>query len=822
MTHGMIVGRMRSYFSIAILLAAAILCSQPAPREQVGPLPGGGFLLNSGWRLEPAGKQIPLDTFPMSTALSPDGRYLLVLNGGYNPPTIIVLESVTGREISRVHVPDAWLGLAFSKKGDRVYVGGGSRAAVFEFSFADGALEPTRTFTVVAPDKRTAVDFIGDVAITPDDHLIYAADLYHDSVVVINPQSGMLIDRVKTGRRPYRILFHPDGKSFFVTSWTDGSVGHYDTASGNQLTAVRLGPHPTDMLWAAGKSDSAEGETAYVARLFITASNTNSVYTLGVSEGKELRLIETINTAMTPRQPAGMTPSGLAIGREGKHLYVVCSDANVVAVVDISQERSRVEGFIPTGWYPTAARVLQDGTLVVLNGRGGGSHPNPHGPNPARRPEASHKGDSGIVEYVGRIQTGTASFIDRFTSDQLEGYTKTAIANSPYRDAELETPSPFPPIEHVIYIVKENRSYDQVLGDMKEGNGDPSLVLFGENVTPNEHKIARQFVLLDNFYVNGDVSADGHSWSTAAIGNDYIEKMWPNSYANRRATYDYEEQEATSVPPAGYLWTSASGAGISMRNYGYMAQNRATAAPDGAQIELVRDPVLRHFTNLRYRDFDLDYPDVERVKVFLSDLNDFEKSGAMPRLIFMRLGNDHTNGTSAGKLAPLAMNADNDYALGMLVEAVSKSRFWSSTAIFVLEDDAQNGPDHVDSHRSPAFLISPYVKHKVVDSTMYNTASMLRTMELILGLRPMTQFDAAARPMSAAFQPGADPTPYEAEKPRVPLDERNPKHTATAERSSRLDFRGEDRADADELNDILWLAIKGVHAPPPASSFFSR
>jgi len=813
---------MRSYFCIALLLAAALLCSQPAPREQVGPLPGGGFLLNSFWRLQPAGKQIPLDTFPMSSALSPDGRYLLVLNGGYKPPTISVLEAATGHETNRVRVADAWLGLTFSPKGDRVYVGGGSRAAVFEFSFADGALEPTRTFTVVPPGKRTHVDFIGDVALTPDGRLIYAADLYHDSLVVINPQSGMLIDRVKTGRRPYRILFHPDGKSFFVTSWTDGSVGHYDTASGTQLANVRLGPHPTDMVWDAAKSGASEGETAYPARLFIAASNTNSVYTLGVSEGKDLHLIETINTAMTPRQPAGMTPSALALGPNGKHLFVVCSDANVVAVADISEERSHVEGFIPTGWYPTAARVLPNGALVVLNGRGGGSHANPHGPNPTVRPEASHKGSTGPVEYVGRIQTGTASMIDPFTSNQLQAYTKTAMSNSAYRDEKLDTPSPFPPIQHIIYIVKENRSYDQVLGDLKEGNGDPSLLLFGENVTPNEHKIARQFVLLDNFYVNGDVSADGHSWSTAAIGNDYIQKMWPNSYANRRDNYDYEEQEATSVPPAGYLWSSAAGAGISMRNYGYMAQNRPQAAADGTQIELVRDPVLRSVTNLHYRDFDLDYPDVERVKVFLADLAEFEKSGAMPRLMFMRLGNDHTSGTQGGKLSPLSMVADNDYALGMLVEAVAKSRFWSSTAIFVLEDDAQNGPDHVDSHRSPAFLISPYVKHKAVDSSMYNTASMLRTMELILGLRPMTQFDAAARPMSAAFQAVADPAPYAAEKPRVPLDERNPLRSATAERSSRLDFSEEDRADANELNDILWLAIKGVHAPPPASSFFAH
>ena len=817
---------MRPFFFIAILLAAALLCSQPAPREQVGPLAGGGFLLNSGWRLEPAGKQVPLSTFPMSTALSPDGRYLLVLNGGYLPPTVTVLEAATGRETSHTPVADGWLGLTFSPKGDRVYVGGGSRSAVYEFSFANGALEATRTFTVVPAGKRTVEDFIGDVALTPDGRLIYAADLYRDSLVVINPQSGMVIDRVKTGRRPYRILFHPDGKSFFVTSWTDGAVGHYDTATGSQLANVRLGPHTTDMVWRPGKSESTEGEapegeTPWAARLFIAAANTNSVYTLGVSESKDLRLVETINIAMTPRQPAGMTPSGLALSPDLKRLYVVCSEANAVAVADVSGEHSHVDGFIPAGWYPTAARTLPNGTLVVLNGRGGGSHANPHGPNPARRPEPVHAGGA-AVEYVGRIQTGTASFIEAFSEEQLQAYTKTAIDNSPYRDEKLQMPNPFPPIEHIIYIVKENRSYDQVLGDIKEGNGDASLVLFGENVTPNQHKLARQFVLLDNFYVNSDVSADGHCWSTAAIATDYIQKMWPNSYANRRNTYDYEEQEATDAPPAGYLWTSAAEKGISIRNFGYMAENKAKAAPDGTQVELVRDPVLKSVTNRYYRDFDLDYTDVDRVKVFLQEFAEYEKSGEMPHLIFMRLGNDHTHGTQAGKVAPLSMVADNDYALGTLVEAVSHSRFWGSTAIFVLEDDAQNGPDHVDSHRSPAYVISPYVKHHAVDSSLYNTTSMLRTMELMLGLRPMTQFDAAARPMSAAFQAAADPAPFVVEKPRVPLDDRNPPHTATAARSERLDFSQEDRADEDELNDILWTSIKGSHAPPPAHSFFAH
>ena len=818
----------------ALVIFSAVLVSQPAPPERVGPLANGGFLLNSGWRLLPAGKQVPLDTLPMSSALSRDGRYLLVLNGGYKPPSISVLDTAIGREVSRVPVPDAWLGLAFSPAGDRVYVGGGSKSSVFEFKFSGGSLQPARTFTVVSEEKRTNRDFIGDVALTPDGRMIYAADLYHDSLVVINPQSGMTIDRVKTGRRPYRILFAPDGKTFFVSSWTDGAVGQYQTLDGSLVTNVRVALHPTDMLWLPGKNDPAEGEPAWVARLFVSAANTNNVYTYGVSESNELRLVESINIALTPREPLGMTPSALALAVDGKRLYVVCSDANAVAVVDVSQDRSQVVGFIPTGWYPTAARSLADGRLVVLNGRGGGSLANPQGPNPTRRPEPVHEGVAG-PQYVGRIQTGTASFVDPVGDAQLREYSKTVLANSPYNDSRLDDagtantgpipnhPGTHSPIEHVVYIVKENRTYDQVLGDVKEGNGDASLVLFGEKATPNQHKIAREFVLLDNFYVNSDVSADGHNWSTAAIASDYVQKMWPNSYGGRRKLYDYEGLEPTAVPPAGYLWTNAAAAGISMRNYGYFVVNLKTPAADGTQVESVLDPVLRKVTNMRYRSFDLDYPDVERARVFLEDLAEFESKADMPQLMVMRLGNDHTSGTVPGKIAPLSSVADNDYALGKIVEGISRSRFWPTTAIFVVEDDAQNGPDHVDSHRSPAFVISPYIRRHAVDSTMYNTTSVLRTIELVLGLNPMTHFDAGARPMHAAFRAMADTAPYTAEKPGVPLDERNPAGSATASRSLKLDFRGEDRADDDELNDILWLALRGgPAAPPPTRSYFSR
>lgn len=772
------------------ILTAALLFSQPPP-QRVGPLPEGGFLLNSGWRLQPAGKQVPLDTFPMSSALSPDGKYLLVLNGGYRPPSISVLDLETSTEISRVPVPDGWLGLTFTKKGDLVYVGGGSQAAVFEFSFSKGKLEARRTFPVVPTAKRTSRDFVGDVVLSPDDRLIYAAQLYNDTVVVINPQSGRVIERFKTGRRPYRILFHPDGKSFFVTSWANGTLLHHEAANGNLLETVRLAPHPTDMVWRPGAPKSEEGPVPYVARIFVAAANTNTVRVVGVSESASLQPVEAINVALSPRQPAGMTPSALTISADRSRLFAACSDANAVAVIDVTEQRSRLLGFVPSGWYPTAVRSLADGRLVILNGKGLRSFPNIPGPK-APRPSQDEKS-------AAWIQTGTASFIDPFDDEDLYTFTNTVLANTPYRDRKLEVagveegnpvptwPGDSSPIEHIIYIVKEGLTYDQVLADVKEGNGDPSLVLFGEAVTPNHHKLAREFVLLDNFYVNGDVSADGYNWSTAAIAPDYVQKLWPNSCAGRREQEDYYGQDPASLPPAGYLWTNARAAGISMRNYGHWVRNRATPAADGVQIDGVNDPTLRSVTNLLFRGFDLDYPDVSRAKIFLRDLAEFENTGVMPRLLLVRLGNDRTSGPAPGKIAPRSAVADNDYALGMIVDAVSKSRFWLKTAIFVVEAGAQDGHDHVDSHRSVAFVISPYVKRRTVNSTMYNTASVLRTMELILGLHPMTHFDAGARPMSASFQTAPDSAAYQVETPRVSLRDRNPGSPEAALRSVRLE-----------------------------------
>jgi YVTN family beta-propeller protein len=676
-------------------------------------------------------------------------------------------------------------------------------------------------------------NFIGDVAVSPDGRLIYAAEMYHDSIAVINPQSGRVIDHFKTGRRPYRILFRPDGKAFFVSSWADGTVYLHNITNGAEIGRVRLGPHTTDMVLSNRKPevDKDAGDTVdWTYRLFVAASNTNNVFVVSVNDSNTLKLIESVNVALTTRHPLGMTPSGLALNPDQTRLFVACSDANVVAATDISEARSRVAGFIPTGWYPTSARVLADGRLLVLNGRGGGSSPSRYrGPDVPKGSENNPRS-----EYIAERQTGTMSVIDSPTDDALENYTRLAQSLSPYRDSQLDVlntaddnpiyskPGRPSPIEHVVYIVKENRTYDQVLGKIGKGNSDPSLTLFDESAAPNHYKLARDFVLFDNFYVNADVSADGHNWAMASIAPDYTQKLWPSNYSGRDKRYDFEGGEPANTPPAGYLWSNALAAGLSFRNYGEWVQNKAKPGADGVQIERVMDPALLPVTNLRYRSFDTDYPDVDRAGVFLADLQQFESTGTMPRLLVVRLGNDHTSGASPGKIAPLSAFADNDYALGMIVEGLSRSRFWAKTAVFVIEDDAQDGPDHVDSHRSVLFVASPYTRHGIVDSSMYNQSSVLRTMELILGMRPLTHYDAAGRPISAPFAGSPVNTPYVAEKPRISLTQRNPGGTTLAARSARMDFSEADRGDDDELNDILWQAIRRSDPPPPVRSYFSR
>jgi len=434
---------------------------------------------------------------------------------------------------------------------------------------------------------------------------------------------------------------------------------------------------------------------------------------------------------------------------------------------------------------------------------------------------------------------GALSIVPTPTTAALADYTKTVLALTPYSDATRLAPagapgaSPIPrrvgdtsPITHVFYVIRENRTYDQILGDLDRGNGDPNLALFGESVTPNAHALAREFVTLDNFYVDAEVSYSGHAFSTGAISTDVVEKIWPTNYGSRGGPYLSEGGGIMrnafgnlAAPAGGYLWDECRRAGRTFRSYGEFAD----FDPATQQMQPTV-PGLEGHLHPKYPTFDLKIKDQARLDIWLEEFHQFEQNGQLPALSIIRLPDDHTNGTRAGSHSPRAMVADNDLALGRLVEAISHSRYWGESAIFVLEDDSQNGPDHVDAHRSPGFVISPFVRRGVVDSTLYTTSGMLRTMELILGLPPMTQYDAAATPMYHAFTTTAAAAAYTAKPAIIDLDEMNRPNAPGAALSARMDFSQEDRTPEIALNEILWQSIHGAGAvmPPPVHAGFVR
>jgi hypothetical protein len=535
------------------------------------------------------------------------------------------------------------------------------------------------------------------------------------------------------------------------------------------------------------------------------------------------RTVETLTAELGPEGRPGSTPNSLALTPDESLLFVANANINAVAVFDVRQPgRSRSLGFIPVGWYPTSVRVTPDGRrLLVANGKGAGSRANRNGPQPGREVPAA------LSEYIGSLFKGTLEIIDlpgrEALEKQLVDYTaRTYRCRPPAPPSMLEAGHPIPlragdvsPIRYCIYIIKENRTYDQVLGDMGKGNGDPSLCLFPAKVTPNHHKLAREFVLLDNFYAESEVSADGHEWSMGAYATDYVEKMWPLSYGHNQGhkyVYPSEGRFKIAEPAGGYIWDQAKKAGVSYRSYGEFVNNgKTTNDPATTLVSALKG----HF-DPGFRSFDMDYSDQSRADRFISELHRFEREGEMPRLQILRLPNDHTSGTTLGKPTPTAYVADNDLALGRVIEAVSHSRYWAQTAVFVVEDDAQNGPDHVDAHRTIAYVIGPHVKHGSVDSTLYSTSSMLRTMELILGLQPMSQFDAAAMPMLASFGVTTDPSPYNAEPAGADLNERNTAKAWGQKLSARMNFKKEDAADDLVLNEIVWRSVRGPDSPAPA------
>ncbi|MEK9135508.1 MAG: alkaline phosphatase family protein, partial [Bacteroidota bacterium] len=452
------------------------------------------------------------------------------------------------------------------------------------------------------------------------------------------------------------------------------------------------------------------------------------------------------------------------------------------------------------------------------NGKGFSSLANPYGPNPARKKE--------IVQYIAGLFRGTLSIIREPSEEELSVYSQVTYRNTPYsKDIELTAQgkpgNPIPirvgdpsPIKHVFYVIKENRTYDQVLGDLPQGNGDTSLVLFGERITPNQHKLAREFVLLDNFYVDGEVSADGHNWSMGAYATDYLEKTWPTSYGDRGGTYDGQGTRAIANNKNGFLWDMCKRYGVTYRTYGEFADNYKPNIP-----------VLEGHYCPYYTGWDESVYDTTRFYQWKRDFDSLLALGQVPQLSTLWFINDHTEGLRLGKLTPFAHVADNDRAVGLFIEHLAKTPIWNKSVVFILEDDAQNGPDHVDAHRSTAYVAGGFVKRGYVDHTMYSTSSMLRTIELILGLPPMSQYDAAATPMWRCFSDTTLSSAYNAVGPFVDVTERNMALNEWQRKSEEFDFTKEDRAPDDQFNRVLWVAVKGEHVPYPSprrSAFVNR
>ncbi len=813
-------------------------------------LPGikvdGSILLPNQWSLRPSGRQVPLGDFPVNMAVHPSGKFVVVLHAGDSAEELISVSLPTGQAIARAQLPETFYGVAFSPDGHRVYASGAGAEVIHEFTFDAGQFGSHQEIALRDPATRGVPS---GIAVSGDGERLYAPNVYGQDLVVADLsfrkalnlwplKSGMpAIDLSQTRLSsnpalaaaekrsaaklddippdapfPYACVLDESHGRMFVSLWNAASVAVLDIKSGNLVAQWKTGDHPCEMVLSKD------------ARwLFVANASLNTVTILDTESG---RVVETLSASIQAADRPGCTPNSLALTPDQHQLFIANAGNNNVAVFDVtSPGKSRSLGFIPVGWYPTSVRVTPDGRyLLVANGKGITSKANRHGPQPGRElPES-------VTEYIGSLMQGTLSLIPiperpEALSEKLKQYTERAYRCTPRNTPEVNPHrsdgNPIPsrvggrsPIRYVIYVIKENRTYDQVLGDLPEGNGDPALCLFGENITPNHHELAREFVLLDNFYVDGEVSADGHEWSAAAYATDFVEKTWPLSYGhNGRGKYPYPSEGSFPVayPSSGYIWDRAIKAGLSYRSYGeFCAIGKKPSEPVRTRL-----PALEGRFDPGFRPWDLDYPDVKRAEHFASEIKRFEKLGEMPRLQIVRLPNDHTYGTSSGKLTPRAMVADNDLALGKFVEAISHSKFWPQTAIFVVEDDAQNGPDHVDAHRSIAFAISPYVTRHAHDRTMYSTCSMLHTMELILGLEPMTQFDAAAAPLYGSFQSKPTLRPYNALPVPDILSETNRPSAFGQSSSDEMDFTKEDAADDLKLNEVIWRSIKGSTNPMP-------
>lgn len=805
----MIAQQVRRLAGVLAVVAVAAASGSGADRVP-GPHGLEGITPNN-WTLTPAGTQIPIGDRPMGAALSPDGRYLVVSNNGEGSQSLALVHAASRAVLQHVRYksPEALhVGVAWTPDGRRVFASAGGNNKIRTYELRGGLL---REGAPIVLGERSARVYPLGLAVTPDGRTLLVAQNLLGRVAAIDLATGQRRAEAAVGALPYAVAVTATGDKIYVSNWGGQSLTVLRASDLGSLATIPVGLHPTALAIDPVRP-----------RLYAANTDDDSVSVVDTTGD---RVVTTLSLAPYAGAPAGSSPDSLAVSPDGRWLYVANAGNNDIAVVDLGSSATpappRVAGLIPTAWYPTTVTVSRDGrSLFVTNMKGLGAGPNPRGPgSPIRR--------GGPVQYIGSMIVGTLSIMAVPNAPDLASLTARVVRNNGFdetrtrvsRGSREAPPQAIPArvgrpslIKHVIYIIKENRTYDQILGDLPQGKGDPSLVLFGRDVSPNHHALAQQFVLLDNFYADADVSADGHNWSTAATANDYVQKNWPATYSNRGRGYDYEGGQPAAYARSGFLWDGAGRAGVSYRVYGEYIEFQQYPSRETM-------PSLKDHVAPKYHGYDLKVPDQTRLEEWLEEFQEFDRRGTLPQLSILRLPNDHTAGTRPNYPTPQAMVADNDLALGRLVEAVARSRYAMDTVIFVVEDDAQDGPDHVDAHRTVALVAGAYVRRGIVDHTPYSTVSMLRTIELILGIAPLTQFDAAALPMLGAFSAQPQRFEYTALIPQQSLTAVNRPDAPGAAESLRLPLDEPDEAPPSLLNRILWRAIKGdVLMPVPVTT----
>jgi YVTN family beta-propeller protein len=841
--------------------------NKPYDQSRVGDADPQRIIVPTNQVLSPLGRQVAYGGRPVDLALSPDGRWLAVLD----QKLVLLVNPETAQIVARAgHKGGSYAGLSFTPDGKRL-LAASIQGTIGVFDVTDGGALVAREPITLAGQAGADPEGILPVglAIGAEGRSLWVALNLRNALAEIDLATGKLKREIAVGNAPFAVLVV--GDKAYVTNWggrmpaadsrtgpagrgapvrvdplryiaSDGSVSVVDLASGKEQKQIVVGLHPSAVI--------ATPDLRYV-----TVANANSD-TVSVIDARSDEVIETISTRPSRELLFGSAPNALAVSRDGKTLYAANGTNNAVAVIALEPKKSRLLGCFPTGWYP-AALVFDEPrrALYVANVKGVGSR------DTDWRGERKVNGKT-VYGYNTHDQLGTISLVPLASLEDLAPHTRKVLDNNrltetvsalapPRKDAR---PRPLPErhgepsvFKHVLYIIKENRTYDQVLGDVERGEGDPDLCIFGREVTPNHHKLVDEFVLLDNFYCSGVLSADGHQWATEAYVTDYLERGfggWPRSYP-------FAGGDALAYASSGFLWDNALANKKTLRIYGEFVKAtirwKDPARSDRPGFMDCYNDFLRQTGKIEIRGratiqsldphvcsttigFPSIVPDVYRADQFVRELKQFEAAGEMPNLMIMLLPNDHTSGTRANMPTPQASVADNDLALGQVVEAVSRSKFWPETVIFVVQDDPQAGFDHIDGHRTVALVVSPYTPRGAIDSTNYNQTSMIRTMELILGLPPMNQLDASASAMTGCFTDQANLAPFQAVKNNIPLDQLNPEPAAIrdprqlhwAKVSGQLPLDDVDEADEDTLNRILWHATRGRDDTYPAWAVLSE